>query len=550
MKTKKRHSHKKTYKRYNHKRRFQTKKRCHRGGAPEDSYTYFMDAKHSGGIHIRRNESDPAKMWLIGPSNRLWTFGTLEKGEGVFGKDGRYKPFIDAWKKDAKSHNPITLSNFLYPMRDVDSSYGMVISDDQFKRIFIDGDLASPKLVEKYSIATDEPDAVPVDSGGPSERNESFFPFLVPAPPLLEGEEGVSDAVVNLELKPNHTRPADAVKTALVGASLAEIRKIRSDNVAQFKNLENFDTNLEILGDKLLYIFGPGCFNYLEFESNLYNSANDWNDPLHLKMFSRTNKKSEYTKFLDGQKSILMMWANKSLECTSQSPEVNRFIGTTFDNRVSRERFKRSFQDFARMSIMLRVDEEKLRKNHKIGKVDDDGWCFYRAGLVAMGTDVSGPNAIRVLREFALAISWIIVNVCPDLPDALNGFGFMNMNEQIQNYSVNNSAIDITAMEMVKLISVPKLSDVFKPCLYPILGYNIAQIAAMIFGRNIFIFNDRFNCVEQYCGTDSTDPKDQIFMLNTNGNHFDIIQLSDGVGPIVHKSSAGGAKKKSSAKRR
>ena len=148
--------------------------------------------------------------------------------------------------------------------------------------------------------------------------------------------------------------------------------------------------------------------------------------------------------------------------------------------------------------------------------------------LMAMGTDLSGPGAIRVLREFALAISWIIVNVCPDTPVALQEL-FVNMNDPIHNYPVNNSEIDITAMELVKLISVPKLSDTFKPCLYPILIYNIAQIAAMIFKRNIFIFNDQLKCVDQYCGTESTDPMHQIFMLNTNANHFDIIQLSDGV---------------------
>ena len=91
--------------------------------------------------------------------------------------------------------------------------------------------------------------------------------------------------------------------------------------------------------------------------------------------------------------------------------------------------------------------------------------------LMAMGTDLSGPGAIRVLREFALAISWIIVNVCPDTPVALQEL-FVNMNDPIHNYPVNNSEIDITAMELVKLISVPKLSDTFKPCLYPILIYN------------------------------------------------------------------------------
>ena len=96
-----------------------------------------------------------------------------------------------------------------------------------------------------------------------------------------------------------------------------------------------------------------------------------------------------------------------------------------------------------------------------------------------------------------------------------------------------------TAMELVKLISVPKLSDTFKPCLYPILIYNIAQIAAMIFKRNIFIFNDQLKCVQQYCGTESLDPTHQIFMLNTNANHFDIIKLSAGVSPIVRVDKAG-----------
>jgi hypothetical protein len=164
--------------------------------------------------------------------------------------------------------------------------------------------------------------------------------------------------------------------------------------------------------------------------------------------------------------------------------------------------------------------------------VADDGWCFYRAVLVAMGTS-DDAIAIRTLREFALAISWIIVNVCPEPPDVLIEFG-VDMNERIENYPVNSSLMNLTAFELVKLISVPKLSDVYKPCLYPVLRYNIGQIAAMIFGKNIFILNDSLtSCEEQYCGTDSIAPEDQIFMRNTNRNHFDVIQLSTGVGPIV-----------------
>lgn len=547
LKTKKRYNHKKTHKRHNHKRRFQTKKRCHRGGGPEDSYVDFIDADHSGGIHVRYNESDPAKMWLIGPSSRPWTFGILSKG-GRLGKNGRYISFIDAWKKDAATQG--TALDFLYPKEDVESSYGIVISDDQFQRIFIEGVLSImyPELGAKYTKLkmADEHNAVLVESNGPSVRNYSLNPFLTPTPDgpfekkslfsFLAPQPAPMPQPAQMP-PPSHPRldVSSTDATALIRASLDQIREIRQDrdNESQFRNLKNFDDKLIRLGNKMLQIFGSTCTNYHEFEEKLYDPSNDPKDPLSFKVFSDSNIKSEYTKFLDGQKSILMMWANKSLECTGES---NRFIGTTFDNRVSREQFKRSFQEFARISLRLRIDTKTLGDNHTIIEVADDGWCFYRAGLVAMRTPAgSGQDAIaiRTLREFASAISWIIVNVCPDPPEVLKEFG-ADMNEPIVNYPVNASAMNITAFELVKLIAVPKLSDIFKPCLYPVLSHNIGQIAAMIFGKNIFILNDSLtDCEEQYCGTDSIAPQDQIFMRNTNRNHFDVIQLSTGVGPIV-----------------
>ena len=548
---KKRYNHKKTHKRHNHKRRVQTKKRCHRGGGPEDSYVDFMDADHSGGIHVRYNESNPAKMWLIGPSSRPWTFRTLSEGVGMWGKNGRYKPFIDAWNQDAVAQNTsITRSDFLYPKEDVYSSYGMVISDDQFKRIFIEGVLSGMyhELGKKYNRLKTayEDDAVLVESDGRSEKNEPFFPFIRPTPPPIgffsEPPEQSVNSGTSLALESNH-RPRLGVSstdaTALIRASLDEIRAIRTDNKSQFINLQNFDDKLHMLGDKLLHIFGPNCTNYHEFEDNLYNPSNDPTDPLYFKMFSEDHKKWEYTKFLDGQKSLLMAWSNKSIDCTGESLNLNQFIGTTFDTSVQYRHFQTSlFQEFAKRSLLLRVDTKTLgiRDNHTIIEVADDGWCFYRAMLVAMGNPAgSGQDAgaIRILREFALAISWIIVNVCPDPPTVLKDFG-ADMNEQIRDYPVNSSNMTITAMELVKLISVPKLSDVYKPCLYPVLRYNIGQIAAMIFGKNIFILNDSLTeCEEQYCGTDSIAPERQIFMRNTNRNHFDVIQLSARVGPIV-----------------
>ena len=68
----------------------------------------------------------------------------------------------------------------------------------------------------------------------------------MPTPPSLY-DDGGYDGWVKLELEPNHSQPADPVKTALVGASLAEIRKIREANADQFKDLVNFDINLESL---------------------------------------------------------------------------------------------------------------------------------------------------------------------------------------------------------------------------------------------------------------------------------------------------------------
>ena len=571
LKTKKRYNRKKTHKQHKHKRRFRTKKQCHRGGGgPEDSYVDFIDADHSGGINVRYNESDPDKMWLIGPSSRPWTFGILSKG-GKLGKNGRYIPFINAWKQDAAAqHTSITPADFLYPKRDVDSSYGMVISDAQFQRIFIEGALSIlyTGLGAKYTklkMAADQHDAVLVESNGPSVRNYSLNPFITPTPdgpfekkslasffapgpaPTHVPSTSVPSTPVPSTPQPSTLVPSMPLDvssddaTALVRASLAEIRAIRQDkdNQSQFRNLKNFDDKLRMLGDKMLQIFGaPGCSNYHGFEAKLYDPSNDRNDPLAFKVFSDSNTKSEYTKFLDGQKSLLMLWANKSLECTSESPQSNRFIGTTFDIRESREQFKSSFQKFAKRALRLRVDTNtlRIRDNYTIIEVADDGWCFYRAGLVAMRTPAgSGQDAtaIRMLREFASAISWIIVNVCPEPPDALKVFG-ADMDDPIVNYPVNASAMNLTAFELVKLIAVPKLSDIFKPCLYPVLSYNIGQIAAMMFGKNIFILNDSLTaCEEQYCGTDSIAPERQIFMRNTNRNHFDVIQLSARVGPIV-----------------
>jgi hypothetical protein len=75
----------------------------------------------------------------------------------------------------------------------------------------------------------------------------------------------------------------------------------------------------------------------------------------------------------------------------------------------------------------------------------------------------------------------------------------------------------------VKLISIPNLTEKNHPCVYPELDQCIGQAAAYILQKNIFIYDQLGNLVGKYSGTDSTAPKDQIVLVNTGGNHFDII---------------------------
>jgi hypothetical protein len=97
------------------------------------------------------------------------------------------------------------------------------------------------------------------------------------------------------------------------------------------------------------------------------------------------------------------------------------------------------------------------------------------------------------------------------------------MKRQI-NTKVNGIDMTITVEQLVKLISIPNLSDKQFPCVYPDLDQFIGQVAAYILNKNIIVYDQEGDLAGKFYGTDSTSPSDQIYLVhNDAGNHFDVI---------------------------
>jgi hypothetical protein len=123
----------------------------------------------------------------------------------------------------------------------------------------------------------------------------------------------------------------------------------------------------------------------------------------------------------------------------------------------------------------------------------------------------SNPDDVR---KFAQAITYCVTKIFTNTEDAM---------KQSLNTRVNGIQSRITVEQLVKLISIPNLTEKNHPCVYPELDQCIGQAAAYILQKNIVIYDQRGDVVGKYRGTDLTGPTDQIYLVNTNGNHFDII---------------------------
>jgi hypothetical protein len=131
----------------------------------------ILKQKGKSGIDVKVELVDgKPKSWLIGGDG--WsdsTFGDLERGA----KDGRYQGFIDA----LKTHIPLweVEVHFTNPGRSPETSKGIKLSHDQFCRLFINGPLDYPVLIQRFRERR-------YTCPGQSQQPQTFGPRYVPPP--------------------------------------------------------------------------------------------------------------------------------------------------------------------------------------------------------------------------------------------------------------------------------------------------------------------------------------------------------------------------------
>jgi hypothetical protein len=197
---------------------------------------------------------------------------------------------------------------------------------------------------------------------------------------------------------------------------------------------------------------------------------------------------------------IALKWAEASQIC-------NAFYAESFIDYAAANTEKQNYESLLFKSLDM-MSTAITPNSIKTQEIKDDGWCFYRAVLTAAQRN---PDDVR---KFAQAITYCVTKIFTNTEDVM---------KQPLNTLVNGIPSQITAAQLVKLISIPNLTEKNHPCVYPELDQCIGQAAAHILQKNIFIYDEHGSVIGKYCGTDSTDPKNQIYLVNTKGNHFDII---------------------------
>ena len=160
----------------------------------------------------------------------------------------------------------------------------------------------------------------------------------------------------------------------------------------------------------------------------------------------------------------------------------------------------------------IEMDPDSKISIKKVQTIPGNGWCFYQSVLgIYHNPDIS---ELILIRKFAQAITWCIMSHLKNIDQE-------QMKRQI-NTNVNGIDMTITVDQLIKLISIPNLSDKQFPCVYPELDQFIGQAAAYILNKNIIVYDQEGDLAGKFYGTDSTSPSEQIYLLH-NGNHFDVI---------------------------
>jgi len=234
----------------------------------------------------------------------------------------------------------------------------------------------------------------------------------------------------------------------------------------------------------------PPCDEYINFEHQISDTTEQPD-----KILKKTYNISVND---DTSLSIALKWADASQQC-------NAFYAPSFIDYAAKIE-KQNYGDLVMKSLNMQVNAITLPIPTQ--KVANDGWCFYRAVLTA------AKHKMMDVRKFAQAITYCVTHIFTNSEDAM---------KQKLTTLVNGIQSRITVEQLVKLVSIPNLTAKQNPCVYPELDQCIGQAAAYILQKNIIVYHPTGDVVGKYRGTDLTGPTDQIYLVNTNGNHFDII---------------------------
>jgi len=200
---------------------------------------------------------------------------------------------------------------------------------------------------------------------------------------------------------------------------------------------------------------------------------------------------------------ISLGWANASYECNNYY--IDSFIQYADQTKLQT---RGNYEELVSGSLAMDVPVKINIGLGLIKKVQDNGWCFYSAVLTA----ADKPNYVRT---FAEAITRCVLIHLTKTEDAIK--------HRVRTL-INGIHSDITVEQLIKLISIPNLTEKNGPCVYPELDHCIGQAAAYLLNKNIIVYDESGNLIGKYRGIDSTDPLDQIHLVNNQGGkHFDII---------------------------
>ena len=486
------------------------------------------DAQQGKGIDVKVELDETGKpvQWLIGGDGFMdATFKQLQEGA----KEGRYQKFITQLLQNHPYFNSFTNQG-----SSRDSSKGIKLTHALFCQMFINNpNLVYPALIQRFKDRLYACSQSSASSASPfKSHQEAAHDFAFgsthrqPHPnqtnaaveqlksmgfeddaairrALLKTNNNV-DAAIDLLLPPSAAPPsATPPRPAARGGVVSEVPYYPPPSAAQISAAQISAAPPPYYPPPSAAVAAPPnkgpfktppCDEYFQFDKWLRDDQ--FVQPYQI-LEQKYGIYANDTNMLD----ISLGWANASYECNNYY--IDSFLQYADQTKLqTRGNYEALVMGSFEMEVPVKI---------KIGqtqKAPDNGWCFYSAVLTAAAHE---PNYVRT---FAEAITRCMLIHLTQTEDAIK-HRVRTLVNGIQSY--------ITVEQLIKLISIPNLTEKNGPCVYPELEQCIGQAAAYLLNKNIIVYDESGNNIGKYRGIDSTNPADQIYLVNTNANHFDII---------------------------